>query len=156
MDDDRLDRDGGDAPAPRALRPGAISLVVGLVLLAGAVALLGPSAGPAALGVQLGYIALWVLGISATVTGIARLRSRSYESLPAPAPGAAGRRSRAWVCEIPLVEHRYDRIGASATAPPRWRCRRCGRVRYSPPRSAGETLEASQAQQLVVKRYDEL
>lgn len=154
MDDDRLDRDGGDAPAPRALRPGAISLVIGLVLLAGAIALLGPSAGPGALGVRLGYVLLWALGISATVTGIARLRSRAYESLPTT--GAVTHRSRAWVCEIPLVEHRYDRVAASATATLRWRCRRCGRVRYSPPRSAGETLEAGHVEQRIVKRYDEL
>lgn len=132
-----------------------ISLVIGLALLGGAVALLGPSTGPAALGVRLGYIALWALGISATATGIARLRSRAYESVPAAnGPGARGR-SRAWICEIPLIEHRYDRVGASATAPLRWRCRRCGRVRHSPPRSAGETLEASHVQQLIVKRYDE-
>lgn len=156
MDDDRLDRDGGDAPTPRPLRPGAISLVIGLALLVVAVALVGSSAEPAALAVRLGHLLLWVLGISATVTGIARLRSRAYESLPAPTPGAADRRSRAWVCEIPLIEHRYDRVGASASAPQRWRCRRCGRVRYSPPRSAAETLEASHVEQRVVKRYDEL
>lgn len=198
MDDDRHDHHGHDAPAPPGVRPGAISLTIGLALLTGAVAWRAASSGPAALGVWLGYLAVWALGIAAIVTGIARLRSRAYEVVPAPTLPPVGRRSRtcaiaghravhlsrsgetpshwecrrcgatsatpfggfgggrAWICELPLVEHRYDRVGGSATAPARWRCRRCGRVRFSPPRSAAETLDASHVEQLFIRRSNEL
>lgn len=61
----------------------------------------------------------------------------------------------AWMCDLPVVEHVYDRVGKTADAPEYWRCRRCGARRYTAPVSAGETLDATRTDLLWVKRYDD-
>lgn len=61
----------------------------------------------------------------------------------------------AWLCDLPVVEHAYDRVGKTADAPEYWRCRRCGVRRYTAPVSAGETLDATRTDLLWIKRYDD-
>jgi ribosomal protein L37E len=62
----------------------------------------------------------------------------------------------AWVCQLPVVEHRYDHVGATIDHPELWRCRRCGKRRFTEPRSAGETLEATAVDKLWIRRGDEM
>ncbi len=61
----------------------------------------------------------------------------------------------AWLCDLPFVEHVYDRVGKTAEAPEYWRCRRCGARRYNAPVSAGETLDATRTDMLWIKRHDD-
>lgn len=61
---------------------------------------------------------------------------------------------RGWVCDLPLADHRYDHVGPTEDHPEMWRCRRCGKKRWVPPRSAGETLDATATAGLWVKRGD--
>lgn len=58
----------------------------------------------------------------------------------------------AWICQLPLADHRYDYVGRTDDHPELWRCRRCGKRRYTMPRSAGETLEATNVDKLWIRR----
>lgn len=61
----------------------------------------------------------------------------------------------AWMCELPFGDHLYDVVGKTADSPLYWRCRRCGKRRFTAPVSAGETLDATRSDLLWVKRYDD-
>ncbi len=40
-----------------------------------------------------------------------------------------------------VASHRFAVVGQTEDAPMFWRCKRCGKVRYSPPRGLGEGAE---------------
>ena len=175
-------------------RPGVLSLGLGIALVVAGLLTSWLVTFPNSLGVMLGSVAYWAVAVSAVVTGVTRLRSKTYEAVPT-ASLSPGRRSvacrltghkevhrsadssqparwecrrcgasslghlnvgQAWICEIPLVDHRFVRVRANVDAPERWRCRRCGKLRYTAPVSAGETLEASRTQQLIVNRHEDM
>lgn len=196
----------GDAGRRRSrVRPGVISLVIGLVLVAATVAWTVAVADRTTLGVMFGLVASYAISASLMFGGVTRLRDADLrEPLPgrqgaldadAAWAGDPGRRSlrcrlrghreafvprtadhppmwqcrhcgassrthlaggRGWVCQIPLVDHSYVYVGGTVDQPEHWRCRRCGRRRYTPPTSAGETLDASRrTADLIVRRdYD--
>lgn len=62
---------------------------------------------------------------------------------------------RGWRCELPLADHVYDVVGKTDDSAQYWRCRRCGKRRFTPPTSAGESLDATRSELLWVKRYDD-
>jgi ribosomal protein S27AE len=192
----------GDVGRRRSrVRPGVITLVVGLGMFGAAVAWTAAVADRTSLGVALALVASYAISAWVVFEGVTRLRDPDPGDAPhgrsgdldgdATWVGDPGRRSlrcrlgghrqvfvprtaehppmwqcrrcgrsgrthlaggRAWVCEIPLVEHRYVHVGASQDHPEHWRCGRCGRRRFSPPTTAGESLNATRAATMGIRR----
>jgi DNA-directed RNA polymerase subunit RPC12/RpoP len=122
-------------------------VAVGVLLAAASVAWTMLISFPTALAVTLGLVLVYSFSAYYLVGGLVRLR-RGEESDPAFV------RRRAWLCDLPLVDHKYLYVGRSDAHPEFWRCRRCGHRRYSMPRSAGETMEAPHSATGWIRRVD--
>lgn len=139
----------GTAPPSRRRGPwraGAGTLGAGLALTAVAAVLVVRSDDPTPLGVGLLLAALCLTALYVLVIGALRLREGSDGA------GDRGPTVHLWLCLV--ADHGFVRVPATADAPEHWRCRRCGKRRYTRPRSAGETLNATQAEGLWIRRDD--
>lgn len=126
--------DGTDAGAVRPTglrRPGLRTLLLGVVLLVGPLAMLGNGRSQQPLGVQLLLVAVVTAGLYLTVGGLFRLRvpDDGWDPLgpdDGPGtdvaelePGSGGRRCR-------VLGHRETFVARSPDRPPHWHCSRCG------------------------------
>jgi hypothetical protein len=96
-------------------------------------------------------LALDVVAVYSMLEGLLRLRSTS-EQLDAAASQDRGW----WLCELPVVEHRYRHVRASEGQTEQWVCRRCGHHRYVAPKSFGDTVSQGAAEASWVRRDHEL
>jgi hypothetical protein len=100
-----------------------------------------------AVGVTWILLTLDVVAVYSLVVGLLRLRSRSAQRDAADGQGRGW-----WLCELPLVEHRYGLVGKNADEPEQWRCRRCGKRRFTEPRSFADTVSAGSNHGIILRR----
>jgi hypothetical protein len=131
-------------------RPGALGLTLGTVV---AVASGLPTLllDQAPIGVMLILLAFDVIAVYSMLEGLLRLRSTSER-----VDAAASQDRGWWLCELPVVEHRYRHVRASEGQAEQWVCRRCGHHRYAAPRSFGDTVSQGSAEASWVRRDHEL
>jgi hypothetical protein len=131
-------------------RPGALSLALGTVV---AVASGLPTLllDQAPIGVMLILLAFDVVAVYSVLEGLLRLRSTSEQ-----VDAAASQDRGWWLCELPVVEHRYRHVRASEGQTEHWVCRRCGHHRYAAPKSFGDTVSQGSAEASWVRRDHEL
>jgi hypothetical protein len=127
-------------------RPGALGFTLGAVLavVAGLPTLLLDQV---AVGVMWILVTLDVVAAYSLVDGLLRLRSHSDQRDAVDAQGRGW-----WLCELPVVEHRYEHVRKAAGEPEQWRCRRCGKRRFTQPRSFGDTVSAGSTEGLWIRR----
>ncbi len=128
-------------------RAGVRTLLVGLALAAASVVLTVRVVYPTGLGVMLGLVLLYMAALYLIAIGALRLRTG--------ADGAGDQGPTALALKCLVVDHRFVRVPARVDAPELWRCRRCGKRRYTEPVSAGETIGATRVDQLWIRRGDE-
>lgn len=105
----------------------------------------------APLGVMLILLLLDVAAAYSIFEGILRLRSASEQEDAAAAQGRGW-----WLCELPVLDHRYRHVRASEGQTEQWICRRCGHRRYTAPKSFADTVSQGSAEGSWVRRDHEL
>ena len=135
---------------PWIRRPGALGLTLGTVVaLASGLPTLFLDQAP--LGVMLILLTLDVIAVYSMIEGLLRLRSASEQADAATSQGRGW-----WLCEVPVVEHRYRHVRAREGQAEQWVCRRCGHHRYVEPKSFGDTVSQGAAEGSWVRRDHEL
>lgn len=104
----------------------------------------------APLGVMLILLALDVLALYAMLEGLLRLRSTSEQA------DVASQGRGWWLCELPVLDHRYRHVRAREGQTEQWICDRCGHRRYTAPKSFADTVSQGSAEGSWVRRDHEL
>lgn len=123
---------GGAGQRRRRVRPGMISLVVGLGMVAATVVWTVASSNRSTLGVMFGLVASYAVSASVVFQGVITRRDKD-RSEPQPARSVVTDRDAAWVGDLgrrslrcSLGGHREVFVARTAEHPPMWQCRRCG------------------------------